>query len=71
MAPRYGLLHNVSLRRSEIFCGIQDLLGCRDVVVCTRQQIGGASDVVEIELPSQPDEFALGKPVPLKIWVIA
>src|SRR5664279_4957150 len=66
MAARYGLLHNSILWCPKIFGGIKDLLRCRDVIVCTRQQISGASNIVEIKLSAQPDEFALGKPVLLE-----
>ena len=63
MAARYGLLHDFTFRRSEIFGGIKDLLSCRDVITRARQQIRGASDIVEIKSSAQPDEFALGKPI--------
>ena len=66
MAARHGLLNDTVLCGPDIFCGIKDLLRCRDVVVCARQQIGGASDIVQIELPAETDELALGKPVLLE-----
>src|SRR5450830_1217457 len=66
MAARHRLLNDAVLWRSEIFGGIKDLLRRRDVIVCTRQQIGGTSNIVEIKLPAQPDEFDLGKPVLLE-----
>src|SRR5450759_2334734 len=49
MLARYGLLHDFTLRRSDIFGGIKDLLSCRDVITRAGQQIRGASDIVEIK----------------------
>src|ERR1019366_3619548 len=66
MAARHGLLNDTILCSPDIFCGIKDLFRCRDVVVCTRQQIGGASDIVEIELPAEAHEFAFGKTILLE-----
>ena len=60
---RHNLLNDAILRRPEIFGGIKDLFGGRNVIVCAGQQIGGASDIVEIKLPAQADERALGKPI--------
>jgi len=54
MAARYGFLDDTVLCGADIFRGIEDLLRCRDVIVCARQQIGGASDIVQIELPAEP-----------------
>ena len=66
MAARYGLLNDTVLCRPDIFRGIEDLFRCRDVVVCARQQIGGTSDIVQIELAAEADEFALGNAVLLE-----
>lgn len=61
MAARHSLLNDTILCCRNIFCGIKDLLRRCNVIVCTRQQISGASDIVEIELPAQTNEFAFGK----------
>src|SRR5665811_478124 len=66
MAARHSLLNDMILCCPNIFCGIKDLLRRRNVVVCTRQQIGGASDIVEIELPAEAHEFAFGKAILLE-----
>src|ERR1039458_4218662 len=66
MAARYSLLNDTVLCCANIFCGIKDLLRRCNVIVCTRQQIGGTSDIVEIELPTQTHEFALGKTILLE-----
>src|SRR5665811_309150 len=66
MAARYNLLNDTILCCPNIFCGIKDLLRCCNVIVCTRQQIDGASDIVEIELPTQTHEFALGETILLE-----
>src|SRR5664280_760040 len=66
MAARYGLLNDTVLCCTNIFCGIKNLLRRCNVIVCTRQQIGGTSDIVEIELAAEPHEFALGKAILLE-----
>src|ERR1700733_3241172 len=63
VTARHGLRHELRRRCSKIFSGIENLLGRGDVIVCAGQQIGRAHDIAEIELSSQPDELALGKPV--------
>jgi hypothetical protein len=54
------------MMRSFVFSGIKALLGRRDVIVCARQQIGGASDIVKIKPPTKPDELPLREPVLLE-----
>src|SRR5665647_240476 len=66
MATRHGLSNDAVFWCSYVLRGIKDLLRRRNVVVCTRQQIGGASDIVEIELPAEAHEFALGKAILLE-----
>ena len=61
MAAGYDLFHNAGFRGSEIFCGIKNLLGRRDVVVRPSQQINRALDIVEIERAPQPDKLALSQ----------
>jgi hypothetical protein len=66
MAAWYGLLNDTILGGPDIFRSSKDLFRRRDVVFCARQQIGGTSDIVQIELPTEADEFAPGKAVLLE-----
>ena len=66
MAARYGLLNDTVLCSPYIFCRIKDLFWRRDVIVRARQQIGGAGDIVQIELAAEAHEFALRKAILLE-----
>jgi hypothetical protein len=66
MSARYYLLHNAILWRSEIFGGAEDLFRWRNVVGCASQHVNRACDIVEIELPTQPDELTPREPVLLE-----
>ncbi len=50
MAPRHGFLNDAVLPRSEQLGGIKNLLGCRNVIRCTNQQIGRTFEIAQIEL---------------------
>ena len=53
MTAGHNLLNDTVLRGADILGGIENLLRCRNVIVGACQQIGGASDVAEIELPPE------------------
>lgn len=63
MAARHNLLNDTVLRRADKFGGIEDLLRRCNVIICACQQIGGASNIAEIELAAEADEFAPGKAI--------
>ena len=59
MAAGHGFLTDAVLRCPEILRRVKDLFGRCDIVGSARQQIGRASDVMQIEFAAETDELAL------------
>jgi len=70
MAARYGFLDDTVLCGADIFRGIEDLLRCRDVIVCARQQIGGQVILCRSSFRPRPMNSPLARRFSLKIWLI-
>ena len=66
MAARNQLLLDPLFRRSEISFRVEHLLAGRDVVRLAGQQIGRASDRLEIQAAAEANELALGEAVLLE-----